>query len=210
MGMGKASVFGFASIFVFFLAVWPAFADTVVGGSITGNTVWDSSGNPYIVSSSVTVEEGASLTISSGTELRFAPGTSLEVKGLLYVAGTEDEPVRMVADGDGTWNGIIFSSVAANGSYIEHAEVSGASTGISVLETSVRISHCRIENNTTNGIYLRNSGSTVEGCLISHNRYGIYLTGGSPAVIRNNWIGNNSDTGFIIILLLRLILLLIL
>ena len=47
--------------------------DTIVGGFITTDTVWDIGGSPYIAEQSILVMDGATLTIEPGVEVRFDP-----------------------------------------------------------------------------------------------------------------------------------------
>jgi hypothetical protein len=60
------------------------FADTTyVGGRISNDTTWTTSGSPYIVTSAISVYGDtvtpASLTINPGVELRFSSGTGLQI-----------------------------------------------------------------------------------------------------------------------------------
>lgn len=121
------------------LAPRTALAQTTVGGAITTPTTWTSTGGPYIVTSDITVENGAMLTIDAGVEVRFGAGLGLTVgvgatsKGTLDVNGTAADPVEFVSDATspaaGDWLGLVFSTHDA-GSTIEHATVRHAGGGV--------------------------------------------------------------------------------
>jgi hypothetical protein len=80
------------------------------------------------------VIDGGSLTIAAGVELRFEPGAVLEVgrdrPGVLTVAGTPEQPVRMIADSvsdSGRWQGLRLHA-GAGGSSLTQLELAGAGT----------------------------------------------------------------------------------
>jgi parallel beta-helix repeat protein len=58
-----------------------AVAQTNIGGSVYSNTTLPLSGSPYIVTSNLTVENGATLTVNAGVELKFTSGKYLYVYG---------------------------------------------------------------------------------------------------------------------------------
>ena len=59
---------------------------TVVnGGSLLGNTTWNTAGSPYLLTGDITVPNTVTLTIESGVEVRFTPLTD-------DLSSGEDEP----------------------------------------------------------------------------------------------------------------------
>jgi hypothetical protein len=78
--------------------------------------------------------DGGTLTLEAGVELRFEPGAVLEVgrdrPGTLTVAGTAEQPVRLVADSvdeTGGWQGLRLHA-HATGSSLKHLEIASAGT----------------------------------------------------------------------------------
>ncbi|MCK4444926.1 MAG: hypothetical protein KAW09_10295, partial [Thermoplasmata archaeon] len=47
----------------------PSARGTLVSGHITSDTTWNESGSPYIVTNTVTVDNGVTLTIEAGVEV---------------------------------------------------------------------------------------------------------------------------------------------
>ncbi len=90
------------------LNVWGA-PDTVESGTIYGgysgdlSGVWTPSGNPYIVLDDATVPGGDTLRLEAGVVIEFAKDVTLNVDGLLVVAGAEGDSVRMDLTAQG-WN----------------------------------------------------------------------------------------------------------
>jgi len=115
-----------------------ALAQTTVGGTIGANTTWTTTGSPYLVTSDITIENGATLEIDAGVEVRFGAGLGLTVgvgatsTGTLDVNGTAADPVEFVSDAGtpaaGDWLGLVFTTHDA-GSTIEHATVRHAGGG---------------------------------------------------------------------------------
>ena len=170
------------------------FADTPVCGQITTDTVWNSSGNDYIVTCNVQVMSGVQLTIQPGTVVKFDLDTSLIVDGELVAQGvtfTSNRPTP--ADGD--WIRILFNPTSvdavfdAQGNYVGGSiiqdsllEFGGRSPATGVIEISLASPF--IYQNTIRNIY---SGTDA-----------INATGRSPsqvARIIGNYIGPDSASG---------------
>jgi hypothetical protein len=76
--------------------------------------------------------DGGTLTLEAGVELRFEQNAILEVgrdrAGALMIAGTPEQPVRLVADmvaDMGGWQGVRLHA-RATGSSLKHVEIAGA------------------------------------------------------------------------------------
>jgi hypothetical protein len=78
-------------LFIFFAAfvIWglqPIVASDV-SGVISTNTTWDAANSPYVVTSTVTINQGITLTIETGTTVKFADNQTLNVLGTLEATG---------------------------------------------------------------------------------------------------------------------------
>ena len=137
----------------------------------------------------VTIEAGESFTIESGATLYFAPGVKLTVNGTLYVEGTEERHVRLLADEMDKWEGI----VVANGGSIamSYAEINNARCGLFAAQADVTLEHTRVENCNI-GVALFGAGNETqflaENTLL-HNAWGVVCLSGADAVLQHNRIG---------------------
>jgi len=76
-----------------------AMAQTAVSGAIAVNARWTTSGNPYLVTSDVVVQNGAVLTVDPGVVVYMAAGASLTVQaGAIRALGTAATPIRVLSD----------------------------------------------------------------------------------------------------------------
>ena len=77
-----------------------------VDEDITKDTIWYKASSPYVVTDSVSVEEGATLTIEPGvvvkfdSEFSFYSNPSIDVYGKIIANGTEAEPIYFTSNYD--------------------------------------------------------------------------------------------------------------
>jgi len=136
-------------------------------GNISGDVSWRSN---VFIEDDITIENGVTVKIEPGIKISLASNASIIVNGTLCAKGTCFEP-------------IVFTS-------------SGIWDGIKLIDTDKStFNYCEIKN-ASNGIYLNNSCSNINHCIIHNNCYdGIYMMGGSNLVIRNTIIKNNGYDG---------------
>lgn len=180
----------------------PVAAQTVVGGTISSDTVWDLAGSPYIVTVTVYVQgsSGPTLTIEPGVEVRFAPNTGLFVGwsfgGELQADGTAIAPIRMTSDAAGPaagdWLGVVFGFQSDPTSALRHVEIeyAGSSSsypGAVVLSSNATatLENVAIADIGAHDIYLgQNSEITVTDSTLTSVRFG-------HASARGNFSGNS-------------------
>ena len=81
---------GLLFLVFFLLALWPAsavHAEERWNKDIEGHTVWTAKKQPYIVTSSIEIKQGATLVIEPGVTVRLLPNVNLEVYGQLRATG---------------------------------------------------------------------------------------------------------------------------
>jgi hypothetical protein len=155
-------------------------------GAITADEAWSASGNPHVLTCTVSVD-GAVLTIEAGVQVDVQRGDyELRVAesgaGGLVVAGTAEAPVRLVpANGDDAWHSLSFFP-GASPATLTHVAVDGARTdagandftggSIAAWGAVVTLDHVTITRAETCGVYLG------EGGLLAPESAGLVITGG--------------------------------
>jgi len=101
-----------------------------VSGTQTG--IWNLTGSPYIVTSTVTVPSGETLIIESKVEVRFASNTGIVSYGTLTAVGAPDGTITFTSNesipSPGDWNSIKFNRGNAKGT-ISYCEIMYCQTG---------------------------------------------------------------------------------
>jgi len=164
--------------------------------NISVDTVWTPGTllEPYIVSSTLTIDPGVSLTILPGAELKFESGATLNVSGNLTVVGSELLPVALtsaqVSPAKNNWQGI--NVLSGGNAVIDFAIIEYAINGIYFQSgSSGTVSNSVIQNNT-DGIEIRGETSPVIGQnnTITQNTNGFYLQSASSTNPTPNITGN--------------------
>ena len=176
---------------MFIMQTMPVQAGTNVGGPIISDTTWTLANSPYIVTTSVDVQQNVTLTIEPGVTIRFNSGTKLQVNGELIARGTADNLIVFTSNqtnpAPGDWYGIEFTSVAVpvvvdenenyvSGNVIQYCvvEYAGFEETRAVNGSSLLIDNCTVQNNKGRGVGISGS-DTLPG----------YVTN---SVIKNNQI----------------------
>lgn len=173
-----------------------AYAQTYISGTISIDTVWDTTGNPYIVTGNTLLANGSTLTINPGVTVRFRAGLALRIDGTLVARGTIADSIRFTSDttapAAGDWAHIYLSNSSTDATY----DGSGNYVSGSILE------NCAIRYAGNGGNYgavrLDGAHPCISGCVIEHNAAsGIYANNLTGLLrITNNVIGDNhSQTG---------------
>lgn len=168
-------------------------ADFTVGA--TANNLSENAtlkkGNWYF-DQDITINSGVTLTIEPGAILKFASGKKLIVNGTLSAVGSSTNRITFTTDGSGNWAGIQFNS-GANGT-LDYCDVTYATTGINLYNSSPTIKHSTIDYNNGVGIYCDYYSSPVlVGNNIRYNSsYGLRCNSfSSPNLTDNGYPGSN-------------------
>lgn len=187
----------------------PALGQDSITGNITGERVLK---GRYLLEKSVTVTKEGTLILEAGTRIEAAPGAALTVQGTLRVSGTGKNPVEIASPEGATWKGITLLDGAA--AVIDHAAISGAETGISVLaariqvsdstlsrcqtaihlvrEAAADVSRVRFKDNRVGMAVEMRSGGKVAGCVFEGSNVALGIaSGGTPQVKGNRFTGND-------------------
>lgn len=191
--------------------------DNQLSGSITGTEKLDAT-IEYELVGPLIVEDGGKLEIPAGTVIKAQGGFSKYILvlqgGQIFVNGTAENPVKMIADkedaGQGYWGGLIINgkapladpaekgSTEVNSAYIyggsNAADNSGVITYLVLANTGAR-SSADVEHNglTLNGV---GNGTKIENIYIPDGADdGIEFFGGSVNV-KNLLVVNSDDDMF--------------
>lgn len=199
--------------FVLLVSFYNGYSQTqITGGEVYGT--WTLAGSPYLIEGNVVVPNSQTLTIEPGVIIDFTGHYYMQVKGALKAIGQENDSIEFsVSDTTGYaanehvgWGSIwIDSNDPSNDSTIlSHCIISFSkdAPGISVYDShKVRISNCRISNNTKTygaGIYCVKGTIVIDSNFISYNNAyggGGILFDDSDGVISGNRIMYNSGGG---------------
>jgi hypothetical protein len=163
-------------------------AQTTVGGTISSNTTWSVSGNPYTVNSTIIIPNGITLTIKPGVILKFENNVGVDVYGTLNAEGKADSLIIFTSaqfiPSNGHWRSIYFSPTSSTydfvngiGNIIKYSIVEyGGGNFVSVGDYDHVIS---IENASpfiSNSIFRKNQGliavdNIPQNTYITNNKF---------------------------------------
>ncbi|MCH4822017.1 hypothetical protein ML462_02430 [Gramella lutea] len=188
---------------------------SVLPSTIEGDLTLDSN-NQYVISGTVSVEDGASLTIPAGTQITARSDSETDATniyivvqkgGMIDIQGTESNPVVMSSTSGqaGSWGGLVIAGNASTDEGINAtAEVGGILYGGEDDEDiSGSISYLILKDagasinseSQYNGLslYAVGSGTTIENiAIINGADDGVEFFGGTVSVM-NIYLENNED-----------------
>ena len=105
-------------------------AETIVGGTLVGNTSWTTNMGRILVNSDVIVPTGVTLTIHEGSQVEMAAGRSISTQqgGHILIAGTESAKVFIQRQQPGSDWTEVAATGAGSSLTVLHADISGGET----------------------------------------------------------------------------------
>lgn len=182
----------------------------IISDKVETDAIWKKHDAPYAFFDDISVgsESGAILTIRPGCEFQaksgacFTVGVS-EMEGAIIANGTEEDSIRFSNYSAGTnWGfgtsasysgGFRFDDAATAACSLTYCTIDSATSGIYINNSSVTISHCRIEGNKWYGIYCDEDGSPsdsagfLDNVITGNGKFGVSLDA--------NFVGALSGTG---------------
>ncbi|MDB2404218.1 T9SS type A sorting domain-containing protein [Schleiferiaceae bacterium] len=152
---------------------------TVVnGGSLLGNTTWNTAGSPYLLTGDITVPNTVTLTIESGVEVRFTPLTDdlssgedvnrieLIIEGVLRVKGAQSDTVTFMSNGQvpasGDWYGIV--STGSTGKVLmDYASINHYTNGVLIKGGTYNNTHNNSDTISVLNTKFYGGGSAING-----------------------------------------------
>lgn len=191
-------------------------AQTIVGGPINSNTVWDTAGSPYIVQSNVALMTGVILTIDPGVIVKFDGAKSIQFFGTLRAIGTQSQPITFTSGnsspGPGDWGYMLFNSSSPaynfsndSGSVMRYCIVEYAGGANVPFNGVVRINNafpylnnCAIQHNSMPAVKAWELSSTlyIDSCTVQYNNVdtgAVYAAGGTLSMKACNISNNNTS-----------------
>jgi len=208
------------TFFLFFALLFAlsskTYSQTTVSGIIERETRWSAEEGPYIIVGDILVTRRASLVIAPGTQIIIKDTTkseyltvpfdkadstliSIRVQGALTVVGRKNNPITFTPQTAGAanfgWRGIIIDEADSRYVEIAFAEISGASTGITIKKSNAIIRNNVIENCNI-GIHATFGGSPrIQNNLITSSFAAAIKVERSNPQISNNIIAFNKNIG---------------
>ncbi len=176
----------FCSMIIVCLSISITYAQTNVSGVLNDNTVWDITGSPYVVTSTVTIAEDSLLTIRPGVEVKFNAGTSFLVQGKLLAIGKSDSVILFTSNAGipspGDWGEIEIASSADPASRMEYNNIEyggGGSRGANLFfatgAPSFPLSHDSLRYGSGDGLAVRTASPNITACTFHDNgNWGIF------------------------------------
>ncbi|MCC5919343.1 MAG: hypothetical protein LAT68_03170 [Cyclobacteriaceae bacterium] len=162
------------------LQAWSENVRLISGGRLTSPQVWDSL-RPYILQSSILIEEGVSLHLEAGTRIYAFQNAAVFVSGSLIAKGAEkalvsfsnvrrDKPFN---SSPGQWGGIYLLE-GTTGNQLEYTNIRNAEYGIRMgapsesQDPDLILKNTTIENMSLAGILAFSSNFEAENLLITN------------------------------------------
>lgn len=145
---------------------------------VSDDTTWTSE-LPFVISGSLTIDEGKTLTISAGTKIYLHANAPLYVNGSLQINGEADNRVLFTGDRldepykyfPASWPGIIFSNTST-GNILNYTTLTNANEAIKISGDGsveqLKLNGCIIDNNFKAGITSVNASIDATNCLITN------------------------------------------
>ncbi|MFY0608286.1 MAG: right-handed parallel beta-helix repeat-containing protein [Cyclobacteriaceae bacterium] len=171
------------------------FAQTNIGGTYSTNQTLTAAGSPYLVTSSITVNNGITLTIESGVEIRFNDNLELQVNGTLSANGVTFTSANSSPTA-GVWQGIDISSTSSQ--TFTNCQVLYAVNGLEIIAADVNLSGSSFTSISGHAIYsdhsvfdLRNTITAANITVAGAGVRGIYINRGNLNLSNSNFSNIN-------------------
>jgi len=152
---------------------------------ITENTTWTKLGSPYVIQSSLLVEEGVTLTMEPGTIVKFDIGRILlSIKGKLEIMGSANDPVYLTSYYDDTVGGDTDGDEGQSGA-LNYLEFSEWNLDVLPMAGATAIRNAVLSYSSYGssiGAFLSDQGVVIENVDINHIQEGFAFFGGKVDV----------------------------
>ena len=183
---------------------------TEIGGVLTGETILQ---GDYLLVTDLLIPKGSRLVVKPGTLIQvrraeltkidpefLSSMTELLIRGSISIEGTAEKPVVIVPEketsaADPAWAGILLDN--AKSSSIRNARISGAETGLLMINAEVELAYSRLEKNRY-GVVIQAGQPLLNNNLISKGEAGLFIWNGAEPNLNKNVIRQNAEEGLYI------------
>ncbi len=170
--------------FVLF-AIGQSVGQTNLPSVLACNEILTTSGNPYIVDSTITIKPGCTLTVNPGVEIRMAENTHLIINGKVDFLGTAAQPIYIHAK-DTTWGNILIDSTLALKSTFNYVNIENARQSVGINQepgaiygyfSVVEIKNCYFKNNLRCIVIYQCPNAIIKNCTLDSTNVGEKIHG---------------------------------
>lgn len=170
--------------FVLF-AIGQSIGQTNLPSVLACNEILTTSGNPYIVDSTITIKPGCILTVNPGVEIRMAENTHLIVKGKVDFFGTAAQPIFIHAK-DTTWGNILVDSTLTQKSTFSYVVIENARLSVGINQepgaiygyfSALEIKNCYFKNNLRCIAIYQCANAIIKNCTLDSTNVGEKIHG---------------------------------
>jgi len=173
----------------------------IEGTHISGNLSGVLEGGRYLVTGTITIQNGNTLIIEPGASFIFNGDYLFHIYGELHAVGTEnDSIIFMPAPCVSSWYGIYFDETSNDHSRLDYCAITGIYSNyygdIEIRGANPTISHSSISNNLGSRAIRCRSGAcpTITYCTLSDNNgHGIYCWDSNPSISNCTIMRNNGS-----------------
>ncbi|RYD35226.1 MAG: hypothetical protein EOP86_09030 [Verrucomicrobiaceae bacterium] len=175
--------------------------ETVIGGTLTGDTTLALAGSPYTLAGDLLVPSGLTLSVEAGVLIRMPALRNIRVQGVLEINGTASRKVTINGRDGARWGGISFETPSGP-SHLAHLVIRGATKGFDATRYSSAVTGYNADvtadfldiAESEGPFYMYGGTCTVRDSILS-NPYtgdGLHVKRGLATVRRCTFPGNNA------------------
>ena len=150
-----------------------------LGGTIATDSTLSLSNSPYVVTSSLTINQGVKLTIASGVILKFENGVSMNIYGRINATNVTFTS-NSTSPSNGIWGNLNFGSASnTDTSFFTGCTIQWASNMYIQNLYTLRLNGCTVAKFSGNPFYINSGGSAfLNNTGVANCNGNIYLPGG--------------------------------
>ena len=167
-------------------------AETIITNPVIDGDTWVKENSPYLISLDIHIQN---LIIEPGVEVLFSDNWTMTVDGSLIANGTFSDSITFMPAPANTqiWQGIVFKS-SSYASVMRYCRIEATNKyAISVDACQPAISNCRLIDNTTGGLFIKNTSLSVNNSFFKGNGIaGVWLEKANLTILNSIFSQNGT------------------